>query len=259
MNIYIHIKHKQIKATIKYVNFLHNPIRVYENSLIEKSNIFRENKNKCLVYRWVNKLNGKTYIGSTVNFYSRFYRYYKLDYLRKLNTPIYNALLKYGFDNFKLEILEYCDRKVVIYKEQYYFDLLKPEYNILQIAGSSLGFKHSDKTLRFFKNERKLDEVAKNKLSIAASNRILTELEKENLSKARMGIKLSEETRRKISKSTVRNIGVGVIVEDIVTKEKINYSSLTEASVKLGVSRTAVRKSCLTGNILKKRYIIKEK
>ena len=52
---------------------------------------------------------------------------------------INKALLKYGFSNFKLEILEYCDLDNVIEREQYYINLLKPEYNILDTAGSSLG------------------------------------------------------------------------------------------------------------------------
>ena len=33
---------------------------------------------------------------------------------------------------------------MVIEREQYYLDLLCPEYNILKIAGSSAGHKHSD-------------------------------------------------------------------------------------------------------------------
>ena len=31
---------------------------------------------------------------------------------------IYSAILKYGYINFKLEILEYCDSKVLISREQ---------------------------------------------------------------------------------------------------------------------------------------------
>ena len=31
-------------------------------------------------------------------------------------------------------------------KEQYYINLLKPEYNILKVAGSRLGHKHTDET-----------------------------------------------------------------------------------------------------------------
>ena len=56
---------------------------------------------------------------------------------------IEKALLKYGYSNFKLEILEYCDKDEVLSREQYYLDFLKPEYNILKQAGSSLGFTHS--------------------------------------------------------------------------------------------------------------------
>jgi len=44
------------------------------------------------------------------------------------------------------EILVYCSQKKCIKLEQKHINLLKPEYNILQIAGSLLGFKHSDQT-----------------------------------------------------------------------------------------------------------------
>jgi len=45
---------------------------------------------------------------------------------------IYKALLKNGYSNFTLEILEYCDSEDLIKREQYYLELLKPEYNILK-------------------------------------------------------------------------------------------------------------------------------
>ena len=60
---------------------------------------------------------------------------------------IYKALIKHGYSNFSLEIIEYCEPSLAVSREQYYLDLLKPEYNVLQIAGSSLGFKHSDETI----------------------------------------------------------------------------------------------------------------
>jgi len=56
-------------------------------------------------------------------------------------------MLKHGYSYFKLEILEYCTEDKIRDREQYYIDLLKPEYNILQTAGSSLGFKHSEEGL----------------------------------------------------------------------------------------------------------------
>ena len=62
--------------------------------------------------------------------------YFNLNNL--LNTksmPICYALLKYGYSNFSLEILEYCEPSAVISREQYYLARLKPQYNILPTAG----------------------------------------------------------------------------------------------------------------------------
>ena len=56
---------------------------------------------------------------------------------------INKALLKYGYSEFKLEILENCDAKDLVKKEQYYMDILNPEYNVLNTAYSSLGYKHT--------------------------------------------------------------------------------------------------------------------
>lgn len=44
----------------------------------------------------------------------------------KHNTAIHNALLKYGYSNFTLDIIEYCEGVNPVLREQFYFDLLKP-------------------------------------------------------------------------------------------------------------------------------------
>lgn len=69
---------------------------------------------------------------------------------------IYKALLKYKFNNFTLDILEYCDtnKQILLQREQYYLDLLKPQYNIMKNAGSTLGFKHSKTTIEHMKLSR---------------------------------------------------------------------------------------------------------
>jgi hypothetical protein len=60
---------------------------------------------------------------------------------------INKALLKYEYSKFKLEILEYCDSKEVSKREQFYINNLNPSYNILKIAYSSLGYKHTKEVL----------------------------------------------------------------------------------------------------------------
>nr|YP_009072316.1 GIY-YIG endonuclease [Sclerotinia borealis]AHX82981.1 GIY-YIG endonuclease [Sclerotinia borealis] len=154
------------------------PLISYFNCELEKDRILKENRNKAVVYRWINNVNKKTYVGSSVNFSVRLYKYYSVKHLMKHNTAIHNALLKYGYSNFTLDILEYCEGVDPVLREQFYFEILKPEYNILQQAGSSLGFKHSEKTLEFFKNNRDVSEEARKNLSLAATGRILTEEDK---------------------------------------------------------------------------------
>lgn len=70
-------------------------------------------------------------------------------------------------------------------QEQFYFDLLKPDYNILKNAGSSIGFKHSEKTLDIFRNKGKASEETRKNLSLSAKGRVLTEADKKKISISR--------------------------------------------------------------------------
>lgn len=124
------------------------PLISYNNTDVEKTRILKENRSKSGVYCWVNKVNGYKYIGSSNNLYRRLLQYFNTEYLLKHdNMVICRALLKHGYSNFDLDILEYCDSKDLLKREQYYIDLMNPEYNILKKAGSLLGFKHREETI----------------------------------------------------------------------------------------------------------------
>ena len=82
---------------------------------------------------------------------------------------IYKALLKYGYSSFKLDILEYYNSNVLIEREQHYFDLLKPEYNILKFARPLTRFKHSEATIKLLRAAKlgsKYSELAKLKIKV---------------------------------------------------------------------------------------------
>ena len=105
--------------------------------------MLKENKGKSGVYLWINNINGNKYVGSSVNLSIRLVRYYNTKYLLKyFQMNICKALLKYGYSNFSISILEYCDSNNRLVREQYYIDLLQPEYNIKKKAGSSVGYLH---------------------------------------------------------------------------------------------------------------------
>lgn len=74
---------------------------------------------------------------------------------------INKALLKYGYSKFKLDILEFCDPKDLRKREQYYIDLLKPEYNVLKTAYSSLGYKHTKEALEKIHSNLKILNLKK--------------------------------------------------------------------------------------------------
>lgn len=100
------------------------PIRTYGNSDRDKLEIYKENKGKSGIYRWVNKESGKSYVGSSTNLSRRLSSYYSFSWLiLQKGSYICSALLKYGYYNFTLEILEYCEPSKCIGREQYYLDL----------------------------------------------------------------------------------------------------------------------------------------
>ena len=92
------------------------------------------------VYKILNKVNSRSYIGSSVYFPQR-----KATHLSKLrknihpNNHLQNSFNKYGEDNFEFVILETCLKENLIEREQYYIDNNFPEYNKRLIAESNLG------------------------------------------------------------------------------------------------------------------------
>lgn len=87
--------------------------------------------------------------------------YFSPFYLKRAKNYIYNALLLHDYSTFNLSILEYINISnlskeevlgLILEREQFYLDLIFLEdksntYNILKVAGSRLGLKHSEETI----------------------------------------------------------------------------------------------------------------
>lgn len=102
---------------------------------------------KSGIYKILNLQDGKFYIGSAVDLDSRFYKH-KFDLYNNNhhNSYLQRAFNLYGAAIFEFGVLEYCERKNLIEREQHYIDNLKPEYNSNPIAASRLGTTHNEKT-----------------------------------------------------------------------------------------------------------------
>lgn len=64
-------------------------IKVYPNAELQKKQILQDNKGKAGIYRWVNLVNGKSYVGSAVYLTKRLKQYYSPGFLKKeLNNGV---------------------------------------------------------------------------------------------------------------------------------------------------------------------------
>lgn len=86
---------------------------------------------KCGIYSIFNLSNGKRYIGSSKNIYNRLHEHlFNLKNGKAHNNHLQAAWDKYGSDNFDFSVLEYCDITKQFEREQYYMDVMSPEYNL---------------------------------------------------------------------------------------------------------------------------------
>jgi len=80
----------------------------------------------CGIYKIINNVNNKLYIGSSINIKSRFSKHKSLLKNNKHdNDYLQNSFNKYGMDNFSFEIIEFCEISELIEKENYYINFYK--------------------------------------------------------------------------------------------------------------------------------------
>lgn len=121
--------------------------------------------------------------------------------------PIYSAILKYGYQNFSLSILEYCDINSLIEREKHFFNIFSPEYNILKIPGNpskGSGWKHS--------------EAALENMRLAAS-------------------KKSKSLAYRSSQSKAQPSGLWIEATDLKTNSKTTYHAIRAAGTALGIDK----------------------
>jgi len=97
----------------------------------------------------------KIYIGSAIDFKRRcsVHRCY-LKKNKHPNRKLQNHYNKYGEKDLKFSIILICEKEDLIKLEQYYINNFNPWFNILTIAGSRLGKKHTVESILKMKKSR---------------------------------------------------------------------------------------------------------
>lgn len=237
------------------------PIMIYHNADSDKLRILAENKGKCGIYMWTHNESGRIYIGSAADLSKRLKVYFNINFLNRYKSMyIYKALLLHGYSSFSLTIIEYIDisslskdeaRELILEREQYYFDLGfsgdKPNiYNILKIAGSSLGFNHSKESLAKISGEnnhmfgKTHTTETKNKMSLALTGR----------DHPNFGKKLSIEAKAVISEGMKgKNTG------KLHSAETKNKMSLAKKGIKKSIEHKEKISIACKGLNLKKVFV----
>jgi len=233
-----------------------------------KLSILNDNKLKSGIYRIINIDTGESYVGSSVNITQRFRNYFNINYLSSgaKSSRICRALLKYGYSKFRLEVIEYCDVSVLLERETFYIQTLKPEYNILQSGGSNLGYKHTEESkARMSASASNRTDELKAKYSKAAVGRKFnhTEETKAKLSAASMNRKLSEETKAKLSVIQSNRLkdpvpGNKVVVTDTFTGETLEYDSIRKTAKELDTNHNTIRNYIKSKKLFQGRFQISE-
>jgi len=89
----------------------------------------------CGIYKIFNKINGKTYIGSSLNLQNRKYKHFwMLSSNSHDNQYLQNSFNKYGEEFFGFEIIEECNKNQLIDRENFY---------ILQYKSNDLNYGYN--------------------------------------------------------------------------------------------------------------------
>jgi len=169
-----------------------------ENSfnISEVRKVIRKIKDeKCVIYKFTNKINGKIYIGKTKGtIASRFIRY-NYDVNHDYDRPILNSIRLYGWSNFVVEIQQQCNSIEELNEaEKFWIKTLNTRnkeigYNLSE--GGDRGNPMDPNTLKALASSRK--------------GKSLTKEHREKISKGLKGVclgkKVSDEARAKMSKS----------------------------------------------------------
>lgn len=218
--------------------------------------------NSC-IYKITNKINGKIYIGQTVNLENRLKEHFSKQ--NCTGKKFRNAINKYGKENFEYEVLEWVESDKLNEREQYYLDLYQPfddkGYNLQRYSEkSNLGAKWSDEVKQ--KISKGVKEYYKNNDN-PFKGRTHTEETKQKMSESLKGRTHTEETKQKMRESNIKNNNGEILKQwisenghprfrkivklDKNTGEYIcQYDSTKEASEKCNIGKTSIT-NCLRG------------
>jgi group I intron endonuclease len=248
------------------------PVKSYYNLHLTETQlkIQKENSKKAGVYLIVNNVNSNFYVGSAItNRINTRFRNHCI-HLKSSNKPLLRAIRKYGIQNFSFHIVEYF--KGFVHKENlklnhlklleletYYISSLKPIYNILTIAGSSFGYKHTEESINKIKSN--YSQVRKDTIGNLNKGKPLSNDTKNKLKSIALNRFADKDFKDEFLLMNKYNLfkGKNVILCSMAGNTLSEYSSIQQVSQVFSCDRKTVRKYLNSGKLFKKLGYLKIK
>lgn len=153
-----------------------------------------------IIYKATNVINGKIYIGQTVQrLHVRIRDHINTALTNHSNIYFHNAIRKYGKENFEWEIIECCDSKEELDEIEFHYikqyNSFENGYNLTMGGEGSFGYTHSDK----IKNKMSNASLRSNKHVNRGKH--LSKEWRHNIALSNTGRKWSNKQRINFSKS----------------------------------------------------------
>jgi group I intron endonuclease len=174
--------------------------------------------NKSGIYKITNITNDNFYIGSSSDLLRRKKQHkYDLNLNKHHSKYLQRAWNKYGGDNFKFEVLEYCPIENMLNIEQRYLSTLEPVYNVSKNATAfMLGVKRPKSFGENISRMKKGNKYFEGKTHTEETRKKMSKAKLGN--KHNLGHKHSEEVKELIRQKTLKQFENGMPLE---TKRKL--------------------------------------
>lgn len=235
---------------------------VFENLHLAKSRDTARNYLRGLagIYIIINLRDGVSmYVGSasTNRLHTRLMMHL---YYVKGNSRIAASVKALGRKNFAFLVVEIIPEKItdktnftLLSLEQYYIDLLKPNYNILPLAGNSFGYKHTPETLKKMRDS--YSDIRRNKIGSLNKGKSLSTTTRELIRNAALNRPpMSQETKDKCKKNR-RAITVTRLHDNTLIG---NFEDIVSAAKHIKCNEKTIRRALKTNGIVKKIYAVKD-
>jgi len=150
--------------------------------------------NNFYIYCYKNKTNGKCYVGKTNNLIGRKYKHRWRAFVENSPLSLYNALRKYGEDNFEFIILDsFYSEDIIFDIEKFYIKAYKSNqtefgYNLSEGGEGSSGVRHNENQIRA--NKMKMGSKNGNsKLTEDSAIAVFDDYKSENYSMSELAMK----------------------------------------------------------------------